>query len=165
MNIEDAIARFARMGENSVLVAKPPLTWGSEAMFVELTDDYRVPQPVQAAGYVYLLGRDDIGNLLEFLKRKKLGSRAIAEVVIHYAVTDSARRGSTIFRTRSTKGDQGSVGRATSLNPSVKRRRVNRQHASTRSMDAATRDQGCCAALAGSAGIPGFRRQLPGDRT
>lgn len=89
MNVEEAIARVVQMQEGSVLVAKQPLTWGSEAMFTELTEDYRVPQPVLEAGYVYLLGRDDIENLLIFLKKKKVSSKTVAEFVIHYAVADS----------------------------------------------------------------------------
>lgn len=90
MNIEEALAKVAQMPQGSVLVAKPPLTWGAEALFVKLTDDYRVPQSVIDAGYVYLLGRDDIEDLLGVLKRKKVGSRTVAEFVIHYAVTDSS---------------------------------------------------------------------------
>jgi hypothetical protein len=89
MNVEEALAGVARMPEGSVLVAKPPLTWGAEAMFVQLTDDYRVPQSVKDAGYEYLLGRDDIENLLAFLKKKKAGGRTVAEFIIHYAVADS----------------------------------------------------------------------------
>ena len=90
MNVVEAIAKVAQMPEGGVLVAKPPLTWGSEAMFVELTDDYRVPQSVKDAGYEYLLGRDDIENLLADLRKKKVSERTVAEFIIHYAVTDSA---------------------------------------------------------------------------
>jgi hypothetical protein len=90
MTVEEAVLRLAQAPEDSVLVAKPPLTWGAEAMFIELTDDYRVPQPVKDAGYEYLMGRDDIANLLALLKKKRLSSRAIAEFVIHYAMNDSA---------------------------------------------------------------------------
>jgi hypothetical protein len=89
VNVEEAVAKVAQMPADSVLVAKPPLTWGAEAMFVQLTDDFRVPQSVKEAGYEYLLGRDDLENLLEFLNKKRVGSRTVAEFVIHYAVTDS----------------------------------------------------------------------------
>jgi hypothetical protein len=89
MNVEEALSRAEQIPEGHVLVAKPPLTWGAEAMVVQLTDDYRVPQSVSDAGYVYLLGRDDIENLLAFLKKKRVSSRTVAEFVIHYAVTDS----------------------------------------------------------------------------
>jgi hypothetical protein len=69
MNVEEALTKVAQMPEGSVLVAKPPLTWGADAMFVELTDDYRVPQAVKDAGYQYLLGREDIEKLLAFLTK------------------------------------------------------------------------------------------------
>lgn len=89
MNVEEAVANVGQMPEGSVLVAKPPLTWGAEAMFIELADDYRVPESMKDAGYEYLLARDDIENLLAFLKTKKVSRRTIAEFVIHYAMTDS----------------------------------------------------------------------------
>lgn len=90
MNVEEAVLKASQMPEGSVLVAKSPLAWGSEAMFVELTDEYAVPQSVKEAGYEYLLGRDDIENLLTFIKKKKVSSRTVAEFIIHYAMTDSA---------------------------------------------------------------------------
>ena len=89
MNVEEAILRVGDMPDGSVLAARPPLTWGADAIFVELTEDFRLPQPVKDAGYEYLLGRDDIENLLVFLKRKKVSARTVAEFVIHYATTDS----------------------------------------------------------------------------
>ena len=88
MNIEEAVAKVAEVTEGSVLVAKPPLTWGADAMFVQLTNDYRLPQLVVEAGYQYLLGIEDIIGLLAFLKTKKVSSRTAAEFIIHYAVAD-----------------------------------------------------------------------------
>lgn len=90
MNIEEAVSQFAQMPEGTVLVAKPPLTWGAEALFIELTDENRVPQPVKDAGYEYLMGRDDIANLIESLNKKRVSSRTAAEFIIHYAMNDSA---------------------------------------------------------------------------
>lgn len=84
-----AVGKVTQMPDGTVLVAKPPLTWGAEAMFVELTDDYRVPQSIVAAGYEYLLDRDDIEKLLAYLEMKKVSARTAAEFVIHYAVTDA----------------------------------------------------------------------------
>jgi hypothetical protein len=66
MNIEVAVGRVREMSDDSVIVAKAPLTWGSEAMIVELTDKYRVSQPVKDAGYEYLIGRDDLAKVLAF---------------------------------------------------------------------------------------------------
>jgi len=89
MNIEEAVSNAAAIPEGSTLVAKPPLSWGSEAMFIQLTEDYQVPQPIQEAGFQYLLSRDDLLDLLVFLRKKKVSSRTAAEFVIHYAMTDS----------------------------------------------------------------------------
>jgi hypothetical protein len=89
MNIEEALSQVKNAPSGSVLVAKPPLSWGSEAMFVELTDDYRVPKPTMDNGFEYLLGREDIQRLLAYLARKRVSARTAAEFVIHYAITDS----------------------------------------------------------------------------
>jgi len=89
MNIEEAISQFSKMPEDSVLVARAPLTWGAEALFTKLDDDYRVPQQLKDAGYEYLLGRDDIANLTELLKKKKVSKRTVAEFVIYFSINDS----------------------------------------------------------------------------
>ncbi len=89
MNVVEAIARLGEMSQTSVLVARPPLTWGSDALFVELTSDYRVPQTIKDDGYEYLLGREDIENLVKSLSRKKISAQAVAEFIIHYAMADS----------------------------------------------------------------------------
>jgi hypothetical protein len=90
MTVEEAVARAAEMPDGSVLVAKPPLTWASEAMFVQLTDDYGLPQHVKDDGYEYLLGRDDLDDLLTFLRKKKASSRTRAEFVIYYGMMDAS---------------------------------------------------------------------------
>jgi hypothetical protein len=89
MNVEEALARINQMPMDSVLVTKPPLAWGSEAMFVRLTDDGRVAESVKEAGYEYLLGREEIMNLLDFLKKKRVSSRTVAEFIINCAINDS----------------------------------------------------------------------------
>jgi hypothetical protein len=89
MNIEEAIVAIDQMPIDSVLVAKPPLTWGAPAMFIKLTDDHSVPEAIKKDGYEYLLGREDIESLLHFLNKKKVSSRTRAEFIIHYAMTDS----------------------------------------------------------------------------
>ncbi|WP_039913059.1 hypothetical protein [Cellvibrio mixtus] len=88
MNIEEAVIKWADMSENSVLVAKPPLTWGADALFVELDEDYCVPQKIKEEGYEYLLGREEIERWVNYLKKKKVGTRTAAEFIIHYSITD-----------------------------------------------------------------------------
>ncbi len=88
MNIEEAVIRWVEMSENSVLVAKPPLTWGAEALFVELDENYCVPDKIKNDGYLYLLGKEEVERLLSYLEKKKVSTRTVAEFIIHYAVTD-----------------------------------------------------------------------------
>ncbi|MDB5935205.1 MAG: hypothetical protein JWQ01_2549 [Massilia sp.] len=89
MNIEDAVLRAAEMSDNAALVARPPLTWGAEAIFADLDDDYGVPKYLREAGYVYLLGKEDLLQLISFTGDKRLSSKSVAEFVIHYALTDA----------------------------------------------------------------------------
>lgn len=77
------------MTDTSAIVGKPPLTWGSDAMIVELTTDLRVPQSVKEAGYEYIIEKEELENLLKLASRKRMTSRSTAELVIHYAITDS----------------------------------------------------------------------------
>jgi hypothetical protein len=51
MTVEEALLRLAEVPPDRVLVAKPPLTCGAEAMFIELTEDYGVPETVKDAGF------------------------------------------------------------------------------------------------------------------
>lgn len=88
MNLEEAVALAERQQSNCALIAKPPLTWGAEAAYVELTPEYGVPQANLDAGYQYLLGAEDLLRLTSFLKGKRISRKAAAEFVIHYAMTD-----------------------------------------------------------------------------
>jgi hypothetical protein len=90
MNIEEALARLNEFSSDHVLVAKPPMTWGAEAAYVRLTEDYRVPDSIRELGFEYLLECEDIERWLMAIKGKKMSSRAVAEFVIHCALYDCA---------------------------------------------------------------------------
>jgi hypothetical protein len=89
MNIETILADRQAMPEEHALIAKRPFSWGSEAKLVKLTTEYRVPQSELDMGFEYLLGKEDICNLLDFLKVKKMSHRAKTEFIIHYAIYDA----------------------------------------------------------------------------
>jgi hypothetical protein len=89
MNVEEAVLSAVNMSDNSVLVAIPPFSWGSEAMFAEYTNDYRLPTEIQSAGYECILGKEDLLNLISDATNKKMSSKSLAELVIHYAVFDA----------------------------------------------------------------------------
>lgn len=89
MNLEEAIAKAAQISDDMVLVAKPPFTWGAEALYVMLADDCSVPQPVLDAGFELLLDHEDLMTQLGYLKSKKVSAKTAAEFVIHYAINDS----------------------------------------------------------------------------
>lgn len=89
MKLEDMVQKVEEMSDTSALVAKAPLTWGSEAMVVELTSEYGIPEGAKDAGFEYVAGRDDLIWLLRCLEKKKVSNRTKAEFVIHYAVVDA----------------------------------------------------------------------------
>jgi hypothetical protein len=89
MQLFEALRLLGGLGHRGALVAMPPLTWGSEAKFVELEgDDYRVPAEAVDAGFKYLLGKEDLETLLRYAREKRMSAKAVAEFVIYYAVFD-----------------------------------------------------------------------------
>lgn len=89
MNIEEALEKIEGMSDRDALVAKPPLSWGAEAMIIQLTDSYSVPQSVKDAGFEYLLEREELEDLLRSIGKKKVSTRTRAEFIIYYAIMDS----------------------------------------------------------------------------
>lgn len=89
MDIAEALEVDLHALAGKVLLARPPMAWGSEAKFAELTDDFRLSDGDAAAGFEYVIGVDDIHDLLELGRAKRLSSRAMAELVVHYARCDA----------------------------------------------------------------------------
>lgn len=89
MNLEEAFAMLDSASAQSVLLVKPPFVWGAEAKFIELTDDYRVPQKYLDEGYEYLIGAEDALNMMADLSGKKIGAKAVVEYVVHCAINDA----------------------------------------------------------------------------
>jgi hypothetical protein len=89
MTIEEALQQVRSAPNGSVLVAIPPLTWGSDAKYVMPTAEYELPRDVREAGFQTVLDRDDIVKLLGYLGAKKASARTAAEFVIHYSTYDA----------------------------------------------------------------------------
>lgn len=87
--IVDWVAALSNVKLDGVLLAKEPLAWGSEAVVARLTDELRVPDDLTAEGYTYLLGMEDVANVLPSIRQKKVSDRTVAEFVIHYALLDT----------------------------------------------------------------------------
>lgn len=88
MNLEEAVVKARTVSDDMVLVAKPPFTWSSEAMYVVLTDEFRVPSPIADWGFEVLLDHEDLLTQLDYLARKKASKRTAAEFIAYYAVHD-----------------------------------------------------------------------------
>lgn len=88
MNLEEAVAKAREVPDDMVLVAKPPFTWGSEARYIALTDDFRVPSQIADEGFEVVLGHEDLITQLDYLTEKKVSEKTAAEFVAHYSVHD-----------------------------------------------------------------------------
>ena len=89
MDIEEAISSATCLSDGMVLVAKPPLTYASDARLVEMNPDGTVRREDLEGGYRVLLDFEDIATLLSYAARKKMSSRSVAEFIIHYAILDA----------------------------------------------------------------------------
>ena len=89
MQLMDAIFMIGQMGDDSVICAKEPFAWGSEAIIGRYTSDYRIPEDIAAKGFAYFLGREEVVKLLEMISRKRASRRTKAEFVCHYATCDA----------------------------------------------------------------------------
>ena len=85
----DVVQQMPTLGEEAVLFARPPLTWASDAILAELTEDYRVSADIAAAGYQYLLGQEELNTVLTAVAQKVVSPKTTAELVLHYAVLDA----------------------------------------------------------------------------
>ncbi|MGJ9419111.1 hypothetical protein ACHAC9_15305 [Massilia sp. CMS3.1] len=88
MNLEEAVAKVREVSDDMLLVAKPPLTWGSEAKYIALTDDFCVPSQIANEGFEVVLDHEDLITQLSYLAEKKVSGKTAAEFVAHYAVHD-----------------------------------------------------------------------------
>lgn len=92
ITIEQAIVAVSRgrVSDELTLFARRPWSWGAEARFVLIGPYDPVPQDVVDAGLEYVLSVVDIAEILPDVLQKRLGSRALAEYVVHYATFDCA---------------------------------------------------------------------------
>jgi hypothetical protein len=87
--VEEAIVGVLAAPNGSVLVAKEPFGWESEARYVEFAPDFSVPETVKSEGFRYLLEKDGILEVLSWARGRRMSARTKAELVIHYAVMDA----------------------------------------------------------------------------
>jgi len=89
MQLVDAIFEIAELSDDSVIFAKEPFAWGSEAVISKLSDDHRVPPQIEAGGFSYFLGKEEVSQGLELLSKKSSSRNTKAEFLCHYAVLDA----------------------------------------------------------------------------
>ena len=90
MKLSEAIERARAASDELCIVARRPWSPESEARMVKLTEDFRVPEEVKAAGYEYFLEVDAIRRELMDDFPQSLTSDQVVSAVIYYAEFDAA---------------------------------------------------------------------------
>lgn len=72
----------------TVLLAKRPFAWGTQASLVELGPFDNPPAELASEGFEYVIEADEARDVLEAARAKGLSARATAELVVHYASYD-----------------------------------------------------------------------------
>lgn len=89
LTLVDAVFGICEMPANRLLCARPPFTWASESVIATFTAGYHVPIDIQAAGFVYVLGQEDVREIVLTSSSKQASRKTVAELVCHYALLDS----------------------------------------------------------------------------
>lgn len=89
MKLSEAIERARAVSDELCIVARRPWIPESEARLVQLTEDFRVPKEVKAAGYEYFLEVDLIRRELMDGLPQSLTSDQVVSAVIYYAEFDA----------------------------------------------------------------------------
>jgi hypothetical protein len=81
--------RWRHSHERACVAKGKPFNPSSEARFVKLELDGRVPAEVSSQGFEYLLETEEVQLILEDISEKRISPSAMAEYVIHYATYDT----------------------------------------------------------------------------
>lgn len=89
MPLVDAVFRISEFPYDYIICAKAPFAWGSESVIVKFAADASIPPEVKAAGFTYLLEREEVLDVLASCAQKRASRKTVAELVIHYALLDA----------------------------------------------------------------------------
>jgi hypothetical protein len=89
MTLLEAIFLVPQMSENTCIYCKRPFHQASEAKFVQLDSDFRIPAEVTADGFEYFLEKDGIEELLGYANGKLKSRESKTELIAYYADFDA----------------------------------------------------------------------------
>jgi hypothetical protein len=89
MNLLDAVFQSAQMQDGSCICCKRPFHPSSEAVIVQLTPDFRIPEETKAQGFEYFLEKDGVLELLDLAKDRLRSREAKVELIAYYADFDA----------------------------------------------------------------------------
>ena len=89
MKLLDAVFQVAQFQDGSCICCKRPFHQSSEAVIVQLTPEFAVPEETTAQGFSYFLEKDAVLELLELAEGKLRSREAKVELVVYYADFDA----------------------------------------------------------------------------
>ena len=89
MKLLEAVFHVDQMQDGSCICCKRPFHQASEAVIVQLTSDFRIPDEVLRQGFEYFLEKDGVQELLELAEGKLCSREAKVELVAYYAEHDA----------------------------------------------------------------------------
>ena len=89
MKLLDAVFQVGQTPHGSCICCRRPFHQSSEAVIVQLTPDFAVPQQIKEQGFDYFLEKDGVLELLELSEGKLHSREAKVELVAYYADFDA----------------------------------------------------------------------------
>jgi hypothetical protein len=89
MKLLDAVFQVTQMQDGSCICCKRPFHQSSEAVIVQLTPDFGVPEETKDQGFEYFLEKEGVLELLELAEGKLQSREAKVELVAYYADYDA----------------------------------------------------------------------------
>lgn len=89
MKLFDAVFQIVQMQDGSCICSRRPFHQSSEAVIVQLTPDYGVPEETKRQGFEYFLEKDGVIELLALAEGKLKSREAKVELVVYYADFDA----------------------------------------------------------------------------
>jgi hypothetical protein len=89
MKLLNAVFQVAQMQDGSCICCKRPFHQSSDAVIVQLTPDFGVPEETKALGFEYFLEKEGVLELLEVAEGRLHTKEAKVELVAYYADFDA----------------------------------------------------------------------------
>jgi hypothetical protein len=92
MNLYEAVAKIAHMGDPMAVYTRPPWRSDAPAVIAPLTEDARVPPELLQAGFACFLEASVVSEILDDRSRSILSEDQLVKLLLHYGEYDGFPR-------------------------------------------------------------------------